>query len=160
MGAIVIAISCSALPSPRRNTTHSRTPPPQESPGFPLRGRKAYVGFTKGPSPIHVAPGVFFWRVIWFASPGQRLGVRDSRKKVRSSSPLFIYSCAFWEVGVPCADCLFAYLGPVVFAPYNRMRSIAPLLTPMVFLRVPHSSSKVSAYQRIDTPIDSKNLGI
>ena len=50
--------------------------------------------------------------------------------------PPFICSCAFWAcLATRCrSPVLFSYEGPAVFALYLRMRSVALLLMPIVFL--------------------------
>ena len=87
-------------------------------------------------------------RVSWIYTSREGRG-RDSdgipTRRLRSSSLL---SCAraFWACRITrCGSpVLFSYEGPVVFAPYLRMRSVAPPLTPIVFLWEANSSSTVS----------------
>jgi hypothetical protein len=74
----------------------------------------------------------------------ERVGDGIPTRRVRSSS-LFSFYLQLCILACQTTGCrspmLFSYEGPAVFAPYLRMRSVAPLLTPIIFLWEVNSSS-------------------
>ena len=117
---------------PRQKHTQSRNLTPQESPGFAPRGHFFGVslgllrqdrlrwGFQQERSELVVTP--FICAAAHSGKPEHHVHVQTASSFTKST---------------------------VVFAPYLRVRLIAPLLAPIVFLRDRLSSSKVSAHQRI-----------
>lgn len=69
------------------------------------------------------------------------------RERSELVATLYLRLCVLGSRSTMCK--FFSYERPVVFAPYLRMRLIAPRLTPIFFCGNSHTSFKTSAYQRL-----------
>ena len=143
--------------------SYDRTLPPRQSHTGcgDARGQRAEFQRLVGADPAppspetnkkHVAVAFAYLPSIvsWIYTSRDGRGTRDSdgipTRRLRSSSLL---SCARSgtcrsRITRCRSPVLFSYEGPVIFAPYLRMRSVAPPLTPIVFLWEANSSSTVS----------------